>query len=151
MLRLVVGVFARWVVGCGVFAWGVCVSWCWRSGGCAWFALLWPPCLVACLALTCRVWAALAWAVACAGWGGKVGAGQSCPAPTVWRAVPGCCVACGVVWRGVWGARRVLTRVRARRWAVAAVAGGGGVLARLARTILAPGSRGVVVVWCWAA
>ena len=57
---LVVGVFARWVGWVWCVRLGCLRFWCWRSGGCAWFVLLWLPCFVACLALTRRVWAALA-------------------------------------------------------------------------------------------
>jgi len=73
------------------------------------------------------------------------------PPHTAWRAVPGCCVAWGER-RGVWGARRVLTRARTRR--------DGGEGSRVGRTVVAwlgagartlgaynpyPGNRGVAL------
>ena len=106
------GVFARWVVGFGVFAvvfaflgFGASVGW--------WDALcLTAPPWRSLGAHMPRV-GALAWAVVLrAGLVGKVGRDMIVPPHTAWRAVPGCCVAWGER-RGVWGARRVLTRARA--------------------------------------
>ena len=82
---LVVGVFARWVVGCGVFAWGVCAFGVGVRVGARGSFCFGCPCLVVCLALTRRVWGGFGVCrVGRVPGGACDGAGQSCPAPTVW-------------------------------------------------------------------
>ena len=136
----------------------VCSLWCLRflvlarqlGGG---VLCVSPPRLGARLALTCRVWARWRGRWFCVpGWSAMLGRDMIVPPHAAWRAVPGCCVAWGER-RGVWGARRVLTRARAHAERGASWGGtwwpgwGRGWHWRahhLVHTIPSPGSRG----WC---
>jgi len=127
-------VFARVVAAwaccgrvCSVGGWVGCLRYCPCSCGCLRF-WCWRACLgvvgqcgpaalprLACLRVHALVWAC--WRVRGSALAplragcNSMGRDNVVPPHTAWRAVPGCCVARGER-RGVWGARRVLTRAR---------------------------------------
>ena len=87
-----VRVYAR-----GVFAWGVCASWCWRLLGVAGAVWLRPPLCPGLLACVLTLWCGLvgvcaAGACGVGAWAVRLGRDNRVPPHTVWRAVPGCCV-----------------------------------------------------------
>ena len=162
---LVVGVFARWVVGVWCLRWGCVRLGCLRACLCA---LAWgvvgqcgpaappcPACLLACVLTLWRGRCLVCARLVCARWaeGGQVGAGQRCPAP--------CCVALGCFGRPV--ARKERKWVGVLSWCANARAYAHAERERGAsgRAIagLAGGVRGVlgwlsvrtVVVWAWVA